>query len=170
MSFGREHEPIERVRASARAGIRCFRGKNACVARAPTFYFRMKHTIRGHERETNVETCRTGGAEKKPLRGKRRRGPAVERGEKERLYLCPGESDTGEEREKETDRQTDRCRMSREQEKKRETVGREGERRRTPGEEMRDREEGKEGMKGRQKRDQPRGRKREGEWRKGERE
>lgn len=55
---------LDRARADKLAGIYCFHDKNACVARALTFYFRMKHTIRGRERETNVET---GEGKKNPL-------------------------------------------------------------------------------------------------------
>lgn len=92
--------------------MRCFRGKNACVARALTFYFRMKHTIRGHERETNVETMRKGEREreeKKPTRGKRRLSTRGTRRERETLFVLR-RAITGEERDRWMKKEKERTR------------------------------------------------------------
>lgn len=87
------------------AGICCFHDKNACVARALTFYFRMKHTIRGHERETNVETQR---GEEKPAERERESSPSLlsrgTRRERETLFVLRRAIREEEAREKETER------------------------------------------------------------------
>lgn len=83
---------------------KCMRG-----TRALTFYFRMKHTIRGHERETNVETA--GGEEKAAGRETERELSSRNKGRK-RDFICALASDTGE-RESERDGWKDRERESR---------------------------------------------------------
>lgn len=103
---------------------------------ALTFYFRMKHTIRGHERETNVETA---GGEEKAARRETEREPSSrnEGRERETLFVLrrairereiEREREIGGRMRKEEDESTERDvrrrergKIEREEERRRET-------------------------------------------------